>query len=69
MSDHPSTIEGALKWADVSRECGLGEPCMSDIAVQTLAAAYREVKAELDRRDKEISDYYASVEKALGPAK
>jgi hypothetical protein len=44
MSDHPGSIEGALKWADVSKECGLVEPCMSDIAIQTLAAAYRAEK-------------------------
>lgn len=42
MSDHPSTIEGALKWAKVASECfGDEPPDMNSIALQSLANGYR----------------------------
>lgn len=70
MSDHPSTIEGALKWADVSRECfETDPPDMDSIALQTLADSYRsELKANeceikygiiLERQYNELFEYYS----------
>ena len=49
MSDDPSTIEGALKWAETTKGfLETGEPDMDSIALQTLSAAYR---AEMKRAD------------------
>ena len=45
MSDHPSTVEGALKWASVCSECFSAEaPNMTSVALQTLAAEVRRLK-------------------------
>jgi len=52
--DHPSTIEGALKWADVSSGCfETDPPTMDSVSLQTLADAYRSEKARADSLEKE----------------
>ena len=45
MSDHPSTVEGALKWAEVCAKCFEDEPPdMTSVALQTLAAEVRRLR-------------------------
>jgi hypothetical protein len=54
MSDHPDTVEGALKWADIEKTLDI-TPSMSSHALQTLAAAYRNARVELDELDAQIN--------------
>jgi len=64
MSDHPSTIEGALKWADVSKKCfDTDEPTMDSIALQTLADAYRSEKQDADDLEDYVAELVAQVNK------
>ena len=45
MSDHPATVEGALKWAEVCAECFADEALdMTSVALQTLAAEVRRLR-------------------------
>jgi len=48
-------IEGALKWADVSKECfDTDPPTMDSVSLQTLAAAYRAEKERADSWERAI---------------
>lgn len=52
MSDHPSTVEGALKWASVCAECFADEALdMTSVALQTLAAEVRRLRTHNNSRD------------------
>lgn len=49
MDDHPSTVDGALKWAKVMAECFNDEaPDMTSIALQTLAKEVIALRDQLD---------------------
>jgi len=62
--DHPSTIEGALKWAEISKECfETDPPDMDSIALQTLAGAYRSEKQNADDLEEYVAELVAQVNK------